>query len=152
MGHENRDSVSLLESLTKPHTMINKNTVSLGLSPSIPRLHLYIHDYLIKRGLCNTASSLHSEAQMLPSGQSDSKPPIDAPQGFLYEWWSIFWDMFSQTSGTRESWTTLKMDENHSALLQHQEAEGKFVAIFIPCWLKSGRRSLPTVRLTKFYL
>lgn len=41
----------------------------------------------------NAPSSRSS--QDLPS----SSVPIDAPSGFLYEWWSIFWDIYSARSG-----------------------------------------------------
>ncbi|ODQ66388.1 hypothetical protein NADFUDRAFT_50307, partial [Nadsonia fulvescens var. elongata DSM 6958] len=37
-----------------------------------------------------------------PKIQNMPKPniPIDAPQGFLFEWWALFWDMYSARAST----------------------------------------------------
>ena len=45
------------------------------------RLDLYIADYLAKRGYHQSAQSLIQEGQF----EKESKVPIDAPQGLLYE-------------------------------------------------------------------
>lgn len=55
------------------------------------RLHLYIHDYLSKRNFTAAAQALNDEASL----GSQTVVPVDAPQGLLYEWWSVFWDVFS---------------------------------------------------------
>lgn len=54
------------------------------------RLHTYMYDYFLKRGWQNTARSFLQEARLT----SDYYVPIDAPEGFLYEWWTVFWDIF----------------------------------------------------------
>ena len=46
-----------------------------------PRLDLYIADYLAKRGYHQAAQQVIHEAGL----GKDSKVPIDAPQGLLYE-------------------------------------------------------------------
>jgi len=45
------------------------------------RFHLYIHDYLFKRGYRKTARALMAEAQIRP----ESTVPINARQGLLFE-------------------------------------------------------------------
>jgi hypothetical protein len=71
-------------------------------------LNAYVYDFLIKSSLPQTAQSFMKEADV-PKGPPTSKivkrPPqkellplaisLDAPQGFLYEWWQIFWDVFN---------------------------------------------------------
>lgn len=59
--------------------------------------HIYIHDYCNKRGYTKTARELVNEADIPP----DSQPPINARQGLLFEWWSVFWTLFTaKNSGT----------------------------------------------------
>jgi len=71
-------------------------------------LNAYVYDFLIKSSLPQTASTFIKEADV-PTDNSNNKtiktPPqrellplaisMDAPQGFLYEWWQIFWDVFN---------------------------------------------------------
>ncbi|KAH9039341.1 hypothetical protein EDB85DRAFT_1930067 [Lactarius pseudohatsudake] len=52
--------------------------------------NIYILDYCKKRGYHKTATQLVSEADIPP----ESKPPINAQQGLLFEWWSVFWVLF----------------------------------------------------------
>lgn len=59
--------------------------------------NVYIYDYCSKRGFRRTAQELLHEAELSP----DIAPPIDARQGLLFEWWSVFWLLFSaKSSGT----------------------------------------------------
>ncbi|PCH36427.1 hypothetical protein WOLCODRAFT_140416 [Wolfiporia cocos MD-104 SS10] len=59
--------------------------------------NIYIHDYCLKRGFKNTAAELQKEANI----DHDASPPINAKQGLLFEWWSVFWLLFSaKTSAT----------------------------------------------------
>ncbi|AMD20451.1 HDL293Cp [Eremothecium sinecaudum] len=53
-------------------------------------LNAYIYDFLLKSSLDETAQLFKQEADL-----PDTKPEMDAPQGFLYEWWQIFWDIFN---------------------------------------------------------
>lgn len=89
------------------------------VSPSVFRFNIYILDYCKKRGFHKTASQLVSEADIAP----ESKPPINAQQGLLFEyvplhfppsslllipasslphrWWSVFWVLFqAKNSGS----------------------------------------------------
>ena len=57
-------------------------------------LNLYIHDYLKKRNLAKTAEVLRQEANIA----YPMCTPIDAQNGFLLDWWNVFWDIFSAKS------------------------------------------------------
>ncbi|TFK21776.1 hypothetical protein FA15DRAFT_681963 [Coprinopsis marcescibilis] len=56
--------------------------------------NIYIYDYCFKRGYRKTARELMQEADIPP----DSQPPINARQGLLFEWWSVFWVLFQAKS------------------------------------------------------
>lgn len=82
-------------------------------------LNAYVYDFLIKSRLPQTARIFVREAEvpvapadphmgadspLSPSGyqqfQKDHNLPklamaMDAPQGFLFEWWQVFWDVFN---------------------------------------------------------
>ncbi|KAL6638318.1 hypothetical protein ACP70R_025890 [Stipagrostis hirtigluma subsp. patula] len=65
-------------------------------------LDVYIYDYLVKRNLHTTAKAFISEGKV-----ATDPVAIDAPGGFLFEWWSIFWDIFhSKTSSPPPSSAT----------------------------------------------
>ncbi|KAL4251579.1 hypothetical protein ABKN59_006712 [Abortiporus biennis] len=57
--------------------------------------NIYIYDYCVKRGYQKTARELIMEADIPPDSLS---PPINAKQGLLFEWWSVFWVLFSAKS------------------------------------------------------
>ncbi|SPO29180.1 uncharacterized protein UTRI_06129 [Ustilago trichophora] len=57
-------------------------------------LHIYICDYLRKRGFSQAALALRLEAGLEPERQV----PIDAPQSLLFEWWVVFWEVFASRS------------------------------------------------------
>ncbi|SMN20597.1 similar to Saccharomyces cerevisiae YER109C FLO8 Transcription factor required for flocculation, diploid filamentous growth, and haploid invasive growth [Maudiozyma saulgeensis] len=74
-------------------------------------LNTYIQDFLLKSNLRNSADSFSKEAEMDPKGRLSTndrdsstspemnntqfKPLYDTRQGFLYEWWQLFWDLFN---------------------------------------------------------
>ncbi|ONH66970.1 Transcriptional activator FLO8 [Cyberlindnera fabianii] len=86
----------------------NRYVNDLKSTNSKQLLNAYVYDFLIKSSLSRTAQSFIKEAD-IPTGASTAKavkrPPqkdllplaisLDAPQGFLYEWWQIFWDVFN---------------------------------------------------------
>jgi hypothetical protein len=39
--------------------------------------------------------SPHSNKKRTPANLPNVKVPFDAPGGFLYEWWVIFWEVFA---------------------------------------------------------
>ena len=51
---------------------------------------MYMYDYLLKRGWHGAARAFAHDAKLAP----DFYVPIDAPEGFLFEWWTVFWDIF----------------------------------------------------------
>ncbi|XVE51362.1 hypothetical protein DITRI_Ditri02bG0034100 [Diplodiscus trichospermus] len=53
-------------------------------------LDLYLHDYLVKKNMHETAAVFRKEA-----GIVNHSVVIDSPQGFLPEWWSLFYDIFA---------------------------------------------------------
>ncbi|XP_059626538.1 transcriptional corepressor LEUNIG_HOMOLOG-like [Cornus florida] len=52
----------------------------------------YVFDYLRKRDMQETAEIFRREAD--PTIDPNTPPAIDVPDGFLHEWWLIFYDMF----------------------------------------------------------
>ncbi|KAJ3086758.1 hypothetical protein HK102_012554 [Quaeritorhiza haematococci] len=58
-------------------------------------LNMYIVDYFVKRNFQQSLQAFFIEAQV----PREFQVPIEAPQGFLYEWWSVFWDIFRARSG-----------------------------------------------------
>ncbi|XP_052206576.1 transcriptional corepressor LEUNIG-like [Diospyros lotus] len=61
-------------------------------------LDVYIHDYLVKRDLKATAQAFLAEGKV-----SSDPVAIDAPGGFLFEWWSVFWDIFIARTNEKHS-------------------------------------------------
>ncbi|XP_010532887.1 PREDICTED: transcriptional corepressor LEUNIG_HOMOLOG-like isoform X2 [Tarenaya hassleriana] len=61
-------------------------------------LDVYIHDYLLKRKLHNSAKAFMAEGKV-----ADDPVAIDAPGGFLFEWWSVFWDIFIARTNEKHS-------------------------------------------------
>ncbi|KAL9259916.1 Transcriptional corepressor LEUNIG-like protein [Drosera capensis] len=62
-------------------------------------MDLYIHDYFVRHNLHATAEEFRQESKV-----STDSDVVEAPRGFLFEWWSVFWDLF--IAGT---------DKEHSA-------------------------------------
>ncbi|CAH9107347.1 unnamed protein product [Cuscuta epithymum] len=61
-------------------------------------LDVYIYDYLVKRDLKATAQAFQAEGKV-----SSDPVAIDAPGGFLFEWWSVFWDIFIARTNDKHS-------------------------------------------------
>ncbi|KAH7572338.1 hypothetical protein JRO89_XS04G0240000 [Xanthoceras sorbifolium] len=61
-------------------------------------LDVYIYDYLIKRKLHASAKAFQAEGKV-----STDPVAIDAPGGFLFEWWSVFWDIFISRTNEKHS-------------------------------------------------
>ncbi|XP_017221497.1 uncharacterized protein LOC108198244 [Daucus carota subsp. sativus] len=51
-------------------------------------LMLYIHDHMRKNNMHEAAKIFAEEANL------ELNPVIDAPQGFLAEWWEVFWNKY----------------------------------------------------------
>ncbi|KAJ0053320.1 hypothetical protein Pint_01565 [Pistacia integerrima] len=61
-------------------------------------LDVYIHDYLLKRKLNASAKAFMTEGKV-----ATDPVAIDAPGGFLFEWWSVFWDIFIARTNEKHS-------------------------------------------------
>ncbi|KAF7081288.1 hypothetical protein CFC21_085247 [Triticum aestivum] len=61
-------------------------------------LDVYIYDYLLKRNLQTTAKAFMAEGKVAADPVA-----IDAPGGFLFEWWSVFWDIFIARTNEKHS-------------------------------------------------
>lgn len=61
-------------------------------------LDVYIHDYLLKRKLHASAKAFMTEGKV-----ATDPVAIDAPGGFLFEWWSVFWDIFIARTNDKHS-------------------------------------------------
>lgn len=61
-------------------------------------LDVCIHDYFLKRKLHNAAKVFMVEGKV-----STDPVAIDAPGGFLFEWWSVFWDIFISRTNEKHS-------------------------------------------------
>ncbi|KAL2341880.1 hypothetical protein Fmac_009820 [Flemingia macrophylla] len=62
---------------------------------------LYLHDYMIKKGMHSAAEIFKKEAQVPenPIGIKFLDSTDDSPNGLLHEWWSIFYEVFSSRQG-----------------------------------------------------
>ncbi|KIY65703.1 hypothetical protein CYLTODRAFT_57222 [Cylindrobasidium torrendii FP15055 ss-10] len=70
--------------------------------------NIYIYDYCVKRGFKNTARELQMEADLFP----ETPPPINARQGLLFEWWSVFWVLFTAKANSTGSDEALLYTQN----------------------------------------
>ncbi|XP_059660269.1 transcriptional corepressor LEUNIG_HOMOLOG-like [Cornus florida] len=61
-------------------------------------LDVYIYDYLLKRKLHASAKAFMTEGKV-----ATDPVAIDAPGGFLFEWWSVFWDIFIARTNEKHS-------------------------------------------------
>ncbi|RLM93399.1 Transcriptional corepressor LEUNIG [Panicum miliaceum] len=72
-------------------------------------LDVYIYDYFMKRNLQATAKAFQAEGKV-----SSDPVAIDAPGGFLFEWWSVFWDIFIARTNEKHSDVAASYIENQS--------------------------------------
>ncbi|WVZ72535.1 hypothetical protein U9M48_020975 [Paspalum notatum var. saurae] len=82
------------------------------------RLDSYIYDYLLKRNLENTAKAFLAESNVPSTPVS-----IDAPGGFLFEWWSVFWDIFIARTNEKHSDSAASYLESIKAREQQQQSQ-----------------------------
>lgn len=74
-------------------------SMSQNESEARSKLAQYVYEYLCQNGAPKAAETFKSEIQSL-----SEMPPInfgDGP-GFLYNWWSVFWDLYSATPDRRD--------------------------------------------------
>ncbi|KAJ6798579.1 transcriptional corepressor LEUNIG-like protein isoform X4 [Iris pallida] len=81
-------------------------------------LDVYIYDYLMKRNLHATAKAFMSEAKV-----ANDPVAIDAPGGFLFEWWSVFWDIFIARTNEKHSETAASYIETQHFKAREQQQQ-----------------------------
>ncbi|XAR60976.1 hypothetical protein NMG60_11034541 [Bertholletia excelsa] len=80
-------------------------------------LDVYIHDYLLKRKLHNSAKAFMTEGKV-----ATDPVAIDAPGGFLFEWWSVFWDIFiARTNEKHSEAAAAYIGMQHMKAREHQQ-------------------------------
>ncbi|KAK7038775.1 hypothetical protein VNI00_010661 [Paramarasmius palmivorus] len=86
--------------------------------------NIYIYDYCNKRGFRKTAKELLAEAEIA----SDAQPPINARQGLLFEWWSVFWVLFTaknSKTGPDDAMIYIENQNQQSMIRQHRQMEAR---------------------------
>ncbi|KAL2236362.1 UNVERIFIED_CONTAM: Transcriptional corepressor [Sesamum indicum] len=91
--------------------------VNGGCDTSI-RLDVYIHDYLLKRKLHNSAKAFMTEGKV-----ATDPVAIDAPGGFLFEWWSVFWDIFIARTNEKHSEAAAAYIETQQIKVREQQQQ-----------------------------
>ncbi|KAK4585730.1 hypothetical protein RGQ29_023098 [Quercus rubra] len=81
-------------------------------------LDVYIYDYLMKKKLHATAKSFMTEGKVAPDPVA-----IDAPGGFLFEWWSVFWDIFIARTNDKHSDTAAAYIEGQQVKTKEQQLQ-----------------------------
>uniref|UniRef100_A0A8C9TWG0 Single stranded DNA binding protein 2a n=1 Tax=Scleropages formosus TaxID=113540 RepID=A0A8C9TWG0_SCLFO len=71
----------------------------LGLTPSVPvpRLALYVYEYLLHVGAQKSAQTFLSEIRW------EKNITLGEPPGFLHSWWCVFWDLYCAAPERRET-------------------------------------------------
>ncbi|KAK1355957.1 Transcriptional corepressor LEUNIG [Heracleum sosnowskyi] len=80
-------------------------------------LDVYIYDYLLKRNLQESAKTFMTEGKV-----ANDPVAIDAPGGFLFEWWSVFWDIFIARTNEKHSEPAASyIETQQSKVREHQQ-------------------------------
>ncbi|KAM1046797.1 hypothetical protein EV1_025997 [Malus domestica] len=83
-------------------------------------LDVYIYDYLMKRKLHASAKAFQDEGKV-----STDPVAIDAPGGFLFEWWSVFWDIFIARTNEKHSEAAASYIETQVIKAREQQQQQK---------------------------
>ncbi|XP_076926700.1 transcriptional corepressor LEUNIG_HOMOLOG-like isoform X3 [Bidens hawaiensis] len=81
-------------------------------------LDVYIHDYLLKRKLHESAKAFMTEGKV-----ATDPVAIDAPGGFLFEWWSVFWDIFIARTNEKHSEAAVAYIETQQMKVKEQQQQ-----------------------------
>jgi len=81
-------------------------------------LRSLIYDYLCKRGLNGAATALQAEAAAFGEDTS-ANLPVNVPQSFLFEWFGLFWDMYSARAS--EDRAERSLDARHNLANENGE-------------------------------
>jgi len=87
-------------------------------------LRCLIYDYLSKRGFREAASSLQDEANACGESVALDLPLIESQQSFLFEWFGLFWDVYStKTSGDVDSAGASARNQENPLTTKHGNEE-----------------------------
>ncbi|XWS15756.1 hypothetical protein CRYUN_Cryun34aG0029300 [Craigia yunnanensis] len=88
-------------------------------------LDLYFHDYLMKKNMHETATLFSKEAV------------IESPQGFLQEWWSLFYDIFASRQPKLQEYSEAETSAKAEKLENQSQ---NFCPILLPPSMTNQRR------------
>ena len=97
---------------------------------------LYIYDYCVKRNFQAAASAFASEAQVGP----DVKVPYDSPEGFLYEWFNVFWDCWNASQPQQSSLAS-------KDAVSYMEVIASVVAVFLAFDIQWSRYQVQLIEI-----
>uniref|UniRef100_A0A061QY61 Transcriptional corepressor leunig-like n=1 Tax=Tetraselmis sp. GSL018 TaxID=582737 RepID=A0A061QY61_9CHLO len=97
-------------------------------------LDVYILDYLRKRRFHSVADAFQKEAQV-----PQRVLAIDAPAGFLFEWWSVFWDIFIARTNPMRASEQANMYVEAQQAKQSQQVQSQFGPMR---WSQMGGRGM----------
>ncbi|KAJ6703082.1 TRANSCRIPTIONAL REGULATOR OF FILAMENTOUS GROWTH FLO8 [Salix viminalis] len=104
-------------------------------------LDVYIYDYLVKKKLHATAKSFMTEGKVAPDPVA-----IDAPGGFLFEWWSVFWDIFIARTNEKHSETAAAyLEAQQSKAKEQQQLQMQHFQLMHHAQLQRGGTNNPTM-------
>ncbi|XP_011020662.1 PREDICTED: transcriptional corepressor LEUNIG-like [Populus euphratica] len=104
-------------------------------------LDVYIYDYLVKKKLHDTAKSFMTEGKVAPDPVA-----IDAPGGFLFEWWSVFWDIFIARTNEKHSETAAAyLEAQQSKTKEQQQLQMQHFQLMQHAQLQRGGNNNPTM-------
>ncbi|KAF2583421.1 hypothetical protein F2Q68_00003712 [Brassica cretica] len=124
------------------------------------RLDVYIYDYLVKKKLHNTAKSFMTEGKVSPDPVAVfvslgtarfklcdySDVAIDAPGGFLFEWWSVFWDIFIARTNEKHSEAAAAYIEAQQGKAKEQQLQMQQMQMNLQAQMQRGNPNHPSLR------
>ncbi|KAF8108778.1 hypothetical protein N665_0104s0093 [Sinapis alba] len=103
-------------------------------------LDVYIYDYLVKKKLHNTAKSFMTEGKVSPDPVA-----IDAPGGFLFEWWSVFWDIFIARTNEKHSEAAAAYIEAQQGKAKEQQLQMQQMQMIRQAQMQRGNPNHPSL-------
>ncbi|CAN6834333.1 unnamed protein product [Brassica oleracea] len=103
-------------------------------------LDVYIYDYLVKKKLHNTAKSFMTEGKVSPDPVA-----IDAPGGFLFEWWSVFWDIFIARTNEKHSEAAAAYIETQQGKAKEQQIQMQQMQMLRQAQMQRGNSNHPSL-------
>ncbi|KAL0774814.1 hypothetical protein Bca101_039966 [Brassica carinata] len=96
--------------------------------------------YLVKKKLHNTAKSFMTEGKVSPDPVA-----IDAPGGFLFEWWSVFWDIFIARTNEKHSEAAAAYIEAQQGKEKKQQLQMQQMQMIRQAQMQRGNSNHPSL-------